>query len=85
MHLGDVKPASLREIEVLIWKDLFLVTQCKLSAEDMLNHVLGEIVDPVVLVSFRMDRHKLRDHFQEKFQPKRDHLGFFIPSEFSIA
>lgn len=52
MHLGDVKPASLREIEVLIWKDLFLVAQCKLSAEDMLNHVLGEIVDPVVLASF---------------------------------
>ncbi|KAE9383933.1 hypothetical protein BT96DRAFT_1008618 [Gymnopus androsaceus JB14] len=37
MSLGDIKPASLREIETLIWRNLYLVAQCQLSAEEMMD------------------------------------------------
>lgn len=81
MSLGDIKPDSLREIESLIWKDLYLVARCQLTAEKMMEHVLGSIVEPDVLASFRLDKFKLRDHFKTKYDPIRDHTGFFFPGE----
>lgn len=81
MSLGDIKPASLREIETLIWRDLYLVARCQLSAEDMMEHVLGTIVKPELLASFRLNKVKLREHLREKYQPIRDHTGFFFPGE----
>lgn len=81
MSLGDIKPESLREIESLIWKDLYLVARCELSAEEMMQHVLDNIVDPERLASFRLDKSQLRNYFKEKYQPMRDHTGFFLPGE----
>lgn len=81
MSLGDIKPASLREIESLIWKDLYLVARCQLSAEEMMEHVLGTIVEPELLESFRMDKFKLRKHLKEKYDPIRDYTSFFYPGE----
>lgn len=81
MSLGDIKPESLREIESLIWKDLYLVARCQLSAEKMMEHVLGNIVDPELLASFRLDKSKLRNEFKKKYDPIRDHTGFFFPGE----
>lgn len=83
MSLGDVKPPSLRKIESLIWKDLYLVARCQLSAEDMMEHVLGTVVRPERQASFRLNKAKLREYLREKYQPIRDHTGFFFPGEFN--
>lgn len=84
MNLGDIKPRSLREIEALIWKNLYLVARCELTAKEMMDRVLDSIVNPELLDSFRKDRHKLRKHFKEKFDPIRDHTGFFFPGKSTI-
>lgn len=81
MSLGDVKPASLRNIESLIWKDLYLVARRQLSAEDMMEDVLGTVVPPERQASFRLNKTKLREHLREKYQPILDHTGFFFPGE----
>lgn len=81
MCLGDIKPASLREIETLIWKNLYLVARCQLSAEEMIDRVLDSIVEPHVFQSFNKDKAKLHDFLQKKFHPIRDHTSFFFPGE----
>lgn len=81
MSLGDIKPTSLRETESLIWKDLYLVARCQLSAEDMFNHVIDHIVEPKELESFRLDKHRLRRYFAAKYDPIKDHIGFFLPGK----
>lgn len=50
-----------------------------------MENILGEIVEPEILASFRMDKFKLRKHLKEKYQPIRDHTGFFFPGEFNIS
>lgn len=81
MSLGDIKPDSLCEIESLIWKYLYLVAQCQLSAEKMMEHVLDNIVDPELLASFWLDKSKLQNKFKKKYEPIHDHTGFFFPGE----
>lgn len=81
MSLGDVKPASLRKIESFIWKNLYLVARCQLSAEDMMHCVLDSIVKPEILDSFKGDKHELHRHFKKEFDPIDDHTGFFFPGE----
>lgn len=81
MSLGDIKPASLREIETLIWKNLYHVARCELSAEDMMHNVLNSIIKPQILDSFHGDKHQLHGHFKEKFDSIDDHTGFFFPGE----
>lgn len=85
MSLGDIKPASLRETETLIWKDLYLVARCQLSAEEMFNHVLDHIVPSQDLESFRLDKHRLHRYFKAKYDPIRDHTSFFLLGEFNNA
>jgi len=84
MSLGDIKPASLREIETLIWKNLYLVARCQISAEEMMDRVLDSIVEPKLLGSFRPNKTELHDYFKEKFDPIRDHTGFFFPGKVNI-
>lgn len=79
MSLGDIKPASLRAIETVIWKNLYLVARCKLSAVEMMNNVLDSIVEPTVLDTFHFDKMKFRSFFKDKFDPILDHTGFFFP------
>lgn len=82
MSIGDVKPASLRALESIIWKNLYLVACCRLSAEDMLKRVLDSVVDPLILASFRQDKHRLHRHFREHFNAIDDYTGFFFPGEY---
>lgn len=79
MSLGDIKPESLRTIESFIWKNLFLVARNQISAEDMMECVLRKFVEPEDLDSFRRDKHRLRRHFKEKFDPIQYHTSFFFP------
>ncbi|KAE9389205.1 hypothetical protein BT96DRAFT_947038 [Gymnopus androsaceus JB14] len=79
LSLGDIKPASLREIETLIWKNLYLVARCQLSPQEMMDRVLDHIVEPQELESFKYDREKLRTYLNKKFDPIRDHTSFFHP------
>lgn len=81
MSIGDVKPPSLQALESVIWKNLYLVAHCQLSAEDMLKHVFDSIVEPQLLASFRQDKHRLHRHFREHFDPIEDYTGFFFPGE----
>lgn len=85
MSLGDIKPPSLRKIESLIWKNLYLVARCQLSAEDMMHCVLNSIVDAETLDSFNGDKHKLHRYFKEKFDPIVAHTSFFFPGEIYIV
>lgn len=82
MSLGDIKPASLLEVESLIWKDLYLVARCRLSPDDMVQHVLDHIIDTNSLESLGRDKHRLRQYFKDKYDPIRDHMDFFQPCEF---
>lgn len=84
-HQTLIKPASLRETETLIWKDLYLVARCQLSAEEMFNHVLDHILPSQDLESFRLDKHRLHRYFKAKYDPIRDHTSFFLLGEFNNA
>ena len=77
MSLGDIKPASLREIETLIWRNLYLVARCQLSAEEMMHRVLDTIVDAPILISGNKD--ELNTFFANKFGSIENHTGFFFP------
>lgn len=79
MTFGDKKPASLRTVETLIWRDLYLVARNEMKAEDMLEHVIHSIVPQEVLESFKGDKHRLHDHFKEAFDELRDQTNFFFP------
>lgn len=81
MSLGDIKPASLREIETLIWKNLYLVARCQLTPEEMMNRVLDSIIEPDIFDSFYKDKARLHDFLQKKFHPIRDYTSFFFPGE----
>lgn len=79
LSLGDIKPASLREIETIIWKNLYLVARCQLDAQAMMDRVLDHIVEPQELQKFKFDKEKLRMYLNKKFDPIRDHTSFFHP------
>lgn len=81
MSLGDIKPLSLRKIESTIWRNLYLVAQCKLSAKEMVDHVLNSIVDPATLKSFGHDKTELCAFFKREFEPICDHMSFFFPGK----
>lgn len=81
MSLGDIKPLSLRKIESTIWRNLYLVARCKLSAKEMVDHVLDSIVNPATLDSFGHDKTELRAFFKREFKPIRDHTSFFFPGK----
>lgn len=84
MTIGDVKPLSLRELESDIWKYLYLVSRGEMQAERMVEIVLDSMVEPPVLNSFRFDKEALFKHFREKFDPIRDHTGFFFAGRFPL-
>lgn len=79
MSLGDVKPASLRKIETVIWKNLYLVARCQLTATEMMNRVLDNIVDPQELAGFHFDKVKFREFFKKKYDHMDHHTSFFFP------
>lgn len=49
-----------------------------------MNIVLDSIVEPEVLDTFHFDKMKFRSFFKDKFDPIRDHTGFFIPGNVNI-
>lgn len=79
MTFGDKKPASLRTVETLIWRYLYLVARNEMKAEDMLEQVIHSVVPQEVLESFKGDKHRLHDHFKENFDELRDQTDFFFP------
>lgn len=81
MSFGDIKPASLRRVETLIWKYLYLVARNQMPAEEMLEHVIHSIVPQEVLENFGRDKYRLRCYFKENFDAIRDHTSFFFPGE----
>lgn len=79
LSLGNIRPASLRNIEALIWKDLVLVSEQRLTAQEMIDHILDNIIDPETLASFNCMNKPLHSYLWSKFDPLKDHLSFFFP------
>lgn len=82
MSFGDIKPPSLRRVETLIWKYLYLVARNQMKPEEMMELVIHSIVPQEVLENFGRDKHRLRRYFRENFDPIRDHTSFFFPGAF---
>lgn len=79
LSLGDMKPLSLRQLETLIWTNLFLVSRREISASEMISRVLDTIIDGETISSFHGDANALRDYFRRKYDPVEDHISFFHP------
>lgn len=79
MCVGDTKPAPLRKIEALIWKNLYLVARCRMTPAELMNTVLDSIVEPTVLEGFHMDKIKFRDYFKSRFDSIENHKSYFFP------
>ncbi|KAF5343519.1 hypothetical protein D9757_014940 [Collybiopsis confluens] len=77
LMLGDIKPPSLRDLENLIWENLFLVSRRQLLPEALVDRVLDSIIDPSILQN--LDNRALHEYFKAKFDPIRDYTGFFFP------
>ena len=48
----------------------------------MVNNVLDHIISPDKLDTLHGDIRLLRAYFKEKFDPIKDHTGFFFPGKF---
>ncbi|KIK51249.1 hypothetical protein GYMLUDRAFT_64930 [Collybiopsis luxurians FD-317 M1] len=76
LSLGDIKPAYLLQLETLIWKNLVLISRCKITAETMIDNVLNSIVDHNTFASFRGNIESFRAHFWKQFDPVKHHTSF---------
>ncbi|KAF5361225.1 hypothetical protein D9757_013232 [Collybiopsis confluens] len=77
LTLGDIKPPSLRDLENLIWENLFLVSRRQLLPEALVDRVLDSIIDPSILQN--LDNRALHKYFKAKFDPI--HAGAVIKHE----